>query len=84
MTKNVQEQLNAHTDELNQLKGIISIAKVSTVSTAQRTARLILENGIVSEPLKVLRRGDNWMPSVGEQVVCLTRKGGSGFIVGGL
>lgn len=71
-------------EELNQLKGTVSIATVSTSSAQQRTARVIWENKTVSEPLGILNRGDSWLPSVGQKVVCLKRKDGGGFVLGGL
>lgn len=82
--KNIQEQINELKEEQSQLKGVVSIATVSSRSVEKRTARVIWENGTVSQQMEVLRRGDNWMPDVKQKVVCLRRKDGGGFILGGL
>lgn len=82
--RNYREELNEAKEGISQLKGVVSIAKVSTVSTKEYTARVIWENGTVSEELRILRRGDEWRPTVGQSVVCLQRQDGGGFILGGI
>lgn len=84
MMKNTQQRINEITEEIGQMKGIVSIATVSSKSADKRTVRVIWENGTVSEEMVVLRRGDNWMPDVKQKVVCLKRKDGGGFVLGGL
>lgn len=93
MSINYQGELNNIREEVEQLKGVIQIAQVSTISAEKRTARVVWENGDTSPYIPVLSRkirchgcgalgctGNtlDWMPTVGQMVIVLYRPGGEG------
>jgi len=69
------------------------IGKVSSVSVISRTARVAFldkmdteGNPHISALLKILDRSDDWLPEVGQLVLCLFLSNGEsdGFVLGGL
>lgn len=80
--KNTQEEIKEIREELNQVKALVQIAKVSAVYSSRRTARVVWPDGNSSPELRVIRQSEAWMPSIGQYVLCLRRKDGGGFILG--
>ena len=75
------------------MNNIVMTGRVSSVSVVNESARVIFAdktdtdgNPHISAPLKVLDRGDDWLPEVGQFVLCLFLPNGEsdGFILGGL
>lgn len=67
------------------MKDLIARARVSTVYPDDGTAKVIQEdNETVSAELTIIRRNDDWLPEVGDYVICLYLPNGSksGYIVG--
>lgn len=76
-------------NELNALKNIVRIGRVSTVNAENRTARVIFQDkaNLVSGPLIVLKNQPSmWLPHVGQLVLCLYLPNGEsdGFVIGGI
>lgn len=64
---------------------LTAVARVSAVYPETYTVKVIREDkGIVSKDLQVLKRGDNWLPEVGQYVVCLflPRSSSAGYVLG--
>lgn len=81
---NPQEQIRELQRTVEALQNTICVGRVSTVNRASRTATVILDGNTVSDRLPILHRGDNWLPSVGQNVAYLLRPGGDGIILGGI
>lgn len=66
------------------MKDLVISAMVTTVYPERGTARVYREDiESVSSELKILKRGDNWTPGVGDYVACIFySKGSSGIILG--
>lgn len=67
------------------MKDITAVGRISAVYPDNKTAKVYREDlEIVTGNLRILDRGDNWIPSVGDYVVCLFLKQGAsnGFILG--
>ncbi|MEQ6355914.1 hypothetical protein ABNX05_14890 [Lysinibacillus sp. M3] len=63
----------------------LQVGEVTSVDSTQGTARVKIEeqDGKVSAPLSILRRGDDdWMPRIDESVLCAFTKQSEGFILG--
>ncbi|MCD8052265.1 MAG: hypothetical protein LUE89_11415 [Clostridiales bacterium] len=83
--KNPQEQINEISEQLTPLKELLCVGTVSTIYASEHMARVKWSApAAVSEKLNVVQRGDGWMPSVGQSVLCVKRKDGGGFVLGGL
>lgn len=78
--------------ELTILKNIVRVGTVSSVKTADLTARVAFHdkqdtegNPLISAPLKVIHTSP-WLPSVGQFVLCIYLPNGEsdGFVIGGI
>ncbi|PAQ15075.1 hypothetical protein CD798_08515 [Bacillaceae bacterium SAOS 7] len=67
------------------MKDLIAVGKVSAVYPERGTAKVLREDKeIVTAELEILKRGDIWVPEVGDHVLCLflPRSSSAGFIIG--
>ena len=77
--------------ELRALRNIVRIGTVSSVDSTTNTARVAYDDKpdtegtpLVSAPLKIVSSGEEWLPTVGQFVLCLYLPHGEsdGFIMG--
>jgi len=72
----------------NLLSNITRYGTVSSINTANKTARVIFEDkdNLVSGWLHVIQRSDSWMPNVNDTVlvIYLPIFNADGFILGGI
>lgn len=71
------------------MDGMVRVGNVTFVDTVKRQVRVHFPDvDIVSGMLTIVRRGadDQWVPYVGEAVLCLYRDGfnAAGYVLGGL
>lgn len=74
-------------NDIQELKDIVKIGIVSSRDTDKRTARVkIQDQGRVTGDLQIVQTSSEWMPGIGQWVLCLFIPGGEGdgFILGGI
>lgn len=87
MRDTIPQQLNSIREDVDKLKQLVMVCKVSEVNQRSRTVKVVLDDGdnTVSEEFPVLRNGEqSWLPDKGDTVVCLIRPGGDGIALGGI
>lgn len=67
------------------MEEIVRIGTVTAVNSSEKTVRVLFpEEEIVSDWLTVVQRGEKWLPSVNDPVLCLYNDGtdGDGYVLG--
>ena len=88
MEKSNAQRINELERSTAELGLLVRVGCVTMVDHQNRTARVSWDigGGLRSAPLKILDRGDGWMPTNGQRVVSLHKydADGAGYIVGAL